>query len=128
MLPFNSSDLHVGTCGTKADAGGVADFGLLTIISDSPNLFASNSYIQGGTARWMGPELIAPQRLRLGKSHPTKSSDCYVLGMVTYEAISGNMPFHKHTDLTVFMKVLEGGRLPPVARFTGSLWEMLELF
>jgi hypothetical protein len=25
--------------------------------------------------------------------------------MVIYETISGNLPFHKHTDLTVFMKV-----------------------
>ena len=75
----------------------------------------------------MGPELIAPQRFGLEKSRPTKSSDCYALGMVIYETISGHLPFHKHTDLTVFTKVLEGERPPRGVRFTGGLWEMLEL-
>ena len=105
----------------------IADFGLLTIISDPANLFCSSSYTQGGTARWMSPELIAPQRFGLEKSRPTKSSDCYALGMVIYETISGNLPFHKHTDLAVVMKVLEGERPPRRSGFTDSLWEMLEL-
>jgi len=105
----------------------LADFGLLTIISDPGNLFCSSSYIQGGTARWMSPELIAPQRFGLEKSRPTRSSDCYALGMAIYETISGNLPFRKHTDLTVFTKVLEGDRPPRGARFTESLWKMLEL-
>ena len=47
--------------------------------------------------------------------------------MVVYETISGNLPFHKHTDLAVIMKVLEGERPPRGAGFTRSLWEMLEL-
>ena len=105
----------------------LADFGLLTIISDPTNLFCSSSYAQGGTARWMSPELISPQRFGLEKSRPTKSSDCYALGMVIYETISGNLPFHKHADLTVFTKVLEGERPPRGLRFTQRLWEMLEL-
>ena len=111
----------------KSGHARLADFGLLTIISDPANLFYSSSYTQGGSARWMGPELIAPQRFGLEKSRPTKSSDCYALGMVIYETISGHLPFHKHTDLTVFTKVLEGERPPRGARFTGGLWEMLEL-
>jgi serine/threonine protein kinase len=105
----------------------LADFGLLTIISDPANLFYSSSYTQGGTARWMSPELIAPQRFGLEKSRPTRSSDCYALGMVIYETISGNLPFHKDTDLTVFTKVLEGKHPPRMVRFTESLWDMLEL-
>ncbi|KAF9642605.1 kinase-like protein, partial [Thelephora ganbajun] len=36
----------------------VADFGLLTVVSDSPNQLSSNSHTQGGTVRWMSPELI----------------------------------------------------------------------
>jgi len=104
----------------------LADFGLLTIISDPANLLASSSYIQGGTVRWMSPELIAPQDFGLKNSRPTKSSDCYSLGMVIYETISGNIPFHEHTDLTVFVKVLRGERPSRGARLTKSLWEMLE--
>ena len=104
----------------------LADFGLLTIISDPANLLSSSSYIQGGTIRWMGPELIAPQDPELKNSRPTKSSDCYSLGMVVYETIGGNIPFHKHTDPMVFVKVLRGERPSRGARFTESLWRMLK--
>ena len=105
----------------------LADFGLLTIISDPANFLSSSSYTQSGTARWMGPELIAPQRFGFKSSRPTKSSDCYALGMVIYETISGNLPFHEHTDLTVFVKVLEGERPPRGVKFTKRLWKRLEL-
>ena len=105
----------------------IADFGLLTIISDPANLLSSSSYTQGGTARWMSPELIAPQRFGSKNSRPTKASDCYALGMVIYETVSGNLPFHEYTDLAVFVKVLEGERPPRGARFTNSLWKMLGL-
>jgi len=104
----------------------LADFGLLTIISDPANLLSSSSYTQGGTARWMSPELIAPERFGFKNSRPTKSSDCYALGMVIYETISGHLPFHEHTDFTVFVKVLEGKRPPRGASFTRSLWKMME--
>ena len=105
----------------------IADFGLLTIVSDPANVSLSSSYTQGGTARWMGPELIDPQRFGFKNSRPTKSSDCYALGMVIYETISGHLPFHEHTDLTVFLKVLEGVRPPREVGFANSLWGMLEL-
>ena len=75
----------------------------------------------------MGPELIAPHRFGFKSSRPTKPSDCYALGMVVYETISGNLPFHEHTDLTVFVKVLEGERPRRGVGFTKSLWEMLKL-
>jgi len=74
----------------------------------------------------MGPELIAPRDFGFKKPTPTKSSDCYSLGMVVYETISGNIPFHKDTDLMVFGKVLRGERPSRGARFTENLWEMLE--
>ena len=101
----------------------LADFGLLTIISDPTN----GSYTQGGTARWMSPELINPQGFGLENSRPTKRSDCYALGMVIYETISGRSPFHKDMDMTVFVKVLAGERPPRIRGFTESLWKMLEL-
>ena len=104
----------------------LADFGLLTIISDPTNLVSSSSCAHGGTARWMSPELIAPERFGFETSRPSKSSDCYALGMVIYETISGNVPFHKHTDLTVFVKVLEGERPSREAECADSLWEILE--
>jgi len=74
----------------------------------------------------MSPELINPQAFGLETSRPTKRSDCYALGMVIYETISGHSPFHKHVDLTVFVKVLAGERPPRAVGFTECLWKMLE--
>ena len=105
----------------------VADFSLLTIVSDSSNQLSSGSHTQGGTARWMGPELIDPKRFGLETSRPMRPSDCYALGMVIYEAITGHFPYHKYPDLIVFLKVLDGKRPTREAGFTDELWEMLEL-
>jgi len=74
----------------------------------------------------MSPELIAPEEFGSKKSRPTKASDCYALGMVVYETISGNIPFHEHADLAVFVKVLKGDRPTRRARFMNDLWKMLE--
>ena len=75
----------------------------------------------------MSPERIAPEQFGLKNSRPTTSSDCYALGMVIYETISGNVPFHKDTDLTVSMKVVVKGEHPlRGAKFAKSLWGILE--
>ncbi|KAF9791123.1 kinase-like protein, partial [Thelephora terrestris] len=104
----------------------LADFGLLTIISDPANLLSSSSYAQGGTARWMSPERISPQDFGLKTSRPSKSSDCYSLGMVIYEIVSGNPPFREDRDLTVFVKVLKGERPLREEGFADRLWSTLE--
>jgi len=74
----------------------------------------------------MSPERIAPDRFGFKNSRPTISSDCYSLGMVIYETISGNLPFHKDTDPAVFMKIVEGKHPPRGVGFAGGLWGMLE--
>ena len=74
----------------------------------------------------MSPELFEPQRFGFEKIRPTESSDCYVLGMVIYEVVSGHVPFHQHHDLVIPGKVLDGERPPRDAWFTDSLWKMLE--
>lgn len=104
----------------------VADFSLLTIVPDSSNQLSSGSHTQGGTARWMSPELIDPKRFGCETSRATRHSDCYALGMVIYEAITGHFPFHKHADLIVFLKVLDGKRPTREVGFTDGLWEMVE--
>jgi len=74
----------------------------------------------------MSPELIAPRDFGFDNRRPTKPSDCYALGMVIYETISGNLPFHEHADLEVLLNVPRGGRPSRGVRFTHSLWKMLE--
>lgn len=104
----------------------LADFGLFTIVSDPANTLSTSPYTQSGVVRWLSPELIAPQDFGFKSSCPTKYSDCYSLGMVTYEVISGNTPFYEHADLTVFMKISRGESPSRGGMFTKGLWEMLQ--
>ncbi|KAF9644146.1 kinase-like protein [Thelephora ganbajun] len=105
----------------------LADFGLVAIIPDATNPMTQSSCTQGGTVRWMSPELIEPQQFGFEHSRPTKSSDCYALGMVIYETISGHVPFHEYGTLTIPIKVLRGEYPRREVRFPDSLWEMLLL-
>ena len=83
--------------------------------------------MQWGAVRWMSPELIAPGRFGFEKSCPTKSSDCYALGMVVYETVSGKLPFCKDLDLAVACNVVDGERPAREAHFADFVWKTLEL-
>jgi len=108
----------------------LADFGLLTIISDPTNFTASSSMVARGTTRWMSPELLDPDQFESSDGRPTKESDCYALGMVIYEVLSGKAPFTPLREFIVMRKVLEGERpnMPEGgegAWFTDDLWMTL---
>jgi len=108
----------------------LADFGLLAILSDT-TLTSSSSLIAGGTVRWMSPELFCPEDFGLKDSRRTKYSDCYALGMVIYEVLSGQVPFPRYGNYTVVAKVSKGERpgRPGGAKgkwFTDGVWGMLE--
>jgi serine/threonine protein kinase len=110
----------------------LADFGLLTIISDSTNPTVSSYSVSGGTTRWMSPELLEAHQLGAKDSRPTKESDCYALGMVIYEVLSGQAPFAPYKDFIVMRKVIEGDRpeRPEGVKgewLVGDLWETLEM-
>ena len=78
----------------------------------------------------MSPELLDPE---IQDHRQTKSSDCYALGMVIYEVLSGHNPFPRCNNYVVAAKVLKGER-PERAQgvewnwFTGAgeVWEVLE--
>ena len=74
----------------------------------------------------MSPELISPQQFGLKASRPTKSSDCYSLGMVIYEVISGKPPFYEDVEVMACVKVLSGKHPFRVDGFADSLWGILE--
>ena len=110
----------------------LADFGLLTIISDSTNFATSSSHAKCGTTRWMSPEILNPDMFGFKDSRPTKESDCYALGMVVLEVLSGQPPLASDKDFVVMRKVMEGERPRRPggsggAWFTDDLWRMLEL-
>ena len=106
----------------------LADFGLLAILPDS---MTSSSCGQDGTTRWMSPELFDPEMFGLRDSRQTKPSDCYALGMVVYEVLSGQVPFAQYRKYAVVAKVLKGERpkRPQGVRgnwFTDDVWGILE--
>ena len=83
--------------------------------------------------KWMSPELICPDDSRSGSDQkPTKESDCYALGMVTYEVLSGHAPFRRYANFIALQRILDGKR-PGRPRgmkgawFTDELWRMLKL-
>jgi serine/threonine protein kinase len=80
----------------------------------------------------MSPELLEAHQLGTKDSRPTKESDCYALGMVIYEVLSGQAPFTPYKDFIVMRKVIEGERpeRPEGVKgewFVGDLWETLEM-
>jgi len=79
----------------------------------------------------MSPELLDPDRFGLRDGRPTKRSDCYALGMVILEVLSGKPPFPSYNGMAVMRKIVEGehpGR--PEGEegvwFTADLWRTLE--
>ena len=107
----------------------LADFGLFTIASDRETFILS--WIEGGMIQWISPELIDPDLFNLTDSRPTKESDCYALGMVIYEVLSGQTPFAPSKLPLVVSKVLRGQRPERPQEngrilFTDDLWKTLQ--
>jgi len=78
----------------------------------------------------MSPELLDPDRFGREDGRATRESDCYALGMVILEVLSGKPPFSFYSGLIVMRKVIEGERPGrPQGKeeiwFTDDLWEML---
>ena len=89
----------------------------------------SNPSANVGTTRWMSPELLDPNHSDFMDGQRTKASDCYTLGMVIYEVLSGQVPFADYHILTIPQHITSGERpkRPKREWFTGDLWGMLEL-
>ena len=79
----------------------------------------------------MSPELFTPEEFGLKEHCPTKYSDCYALGMMAYEVLSGQVPFFRYRWFVVVPKVLKGERpgRPLGAEgtwFRDDIWNILE--
>jgi len=108
----------------------LADFSLLTIASDQSTV--TPLWAEGGAIPWMSPELLDPDKFGLKESRSTKESDCYALGMVVYEILSGQTPFAPFATPVVIRMVLEGKRPEKPdgeegKLFTDAIWGALEL-
>lgn len=96
----------------------IAGFSVSTIArvgQDTPSSDSLPTFTSGGSLRWMSPELLDPSRLEDRDPRPTKESDCFALGMVTYEVRVGRpqplLTFVYRTD-RCYMDVcrMTGGR------------------
>lgn len=108
----------------------LADFGLLTIASSAAGVTCSNTFLEGGTWQWMSPELFFPAEFGLKDSRPTESSDCYALGMVIYEVLSGQEPFSGYGGFDIVVRIHRGERPARPRRaggrwFTDDIWNIL---
>jgi len=79
----------------------------------------------------MSSELLDPDLFGFERSRPTKESDCYALGMVVLEVLTGQAPFPRYTSLIVMRKVVDGERPErpqgvEATWFTDDLWGILE--
>ena len=107
----------------------LTDFSPVKIIPDHSTYLSSS--IDNGTVRWLSPELLDPDKFGLEKSHPTRESDCYALGMVIYEILSGRTPYGGYRPYAILFKILNGERPDrPEGEagkfFTDSLWDVVE--
>ena len=100
-------------------------------MSDVTNLVSSTPFTQAGTPRWMSPELIDPEKFGSADGRPTKPSDCYALGMLIYEVLSGKAPLFQHNRYAVIARILEGERPARPSQgghevlFTDDVWGIL---
>ena len=106
----------------------LADFGLVNFAPDQPTLLSS--CMEAGTVRWMSPELLDPEKYGFSKIRQTKESDCYALGMVVYEILSGFTPFCADNSFAILRKVLEGERPKRPEGdagklFTDGIWDVV---
>ncbi|KAF9648137.1 kinase-like protein [Thelephora ganbajun] len=109
----------------------VADFGLMTTIDLSTSILSETVISSGGTVCWMSPELLDPPCFD-SDGLPTRESDCYALGMVIYEVLTGLRPFHHLRAFSPVPAVLRGERPeePLEAEslgFSFALWELVQL-
>ena len=79
----------------------------------------------------MSPELLLPDAYGFSEARPTKESDCYALGMVVHEILSGSTPFGRENLTVIILKVFEGERPErpegdAAKLFTDGIWGMVE--
>ena len=94
------------------------------IVPDNPDVLYSSK--RGCSIEWTSPELLKSSSS--GEGCPTKASDCYALGMVVYEVLSGKTPFTPERGPIIVIKVL-GGKHPvrPAGElFTDGIWKLLK--
>ncbi|KAF9651759.1 kinase-like protein [Thelephora ganbajun] len=125
---LKGANILVDSAGTAR----IGDFGLMAMAGLSTIFLSETTDSFGGTVYWMSPELLDPQRFG-SNGRPTCESDCYALGMVIYEVLTGLRPFHHLNAYPPVFAVLRGERpgKPLDAEslgFSDTLWELVQSY
>ncbi|KAJ6589216.1 kinase-like domain-containing protein, partial [Mycena capillaripes] len=107
---------------TPSNRACIADFGLSWITDVvSLRLTHSTPIPRGGTARYQAPELLS------GESSAHFGSDVYAFACVSYEILTGKVPFFDlANDMAVALKVIAGDRPLRPEQSPENLWILLQ--
>ena len=125
----------------------LASFGLMRMVLDPDQPTPYDVRPEGGTVRFMSPELLMPERFGFAESVPTPEADVYAFGLVIYQVcgqdrsylpftyivqvLTGELPFPGLRTTEITSSVILGVR-PPKANnasaigFSDSLWSLAE--
>ncbi|KAJ6516327.1 kinase-like domain-containing protein [Mycena sanguinolenta] len=100
----------------------IADFGLSTIVDElSLKMTFSSRSGHAGTARYQAPELLESE------SPNHYGSDVYAFGCVSYEILTGKVPFFElANEVAIILKVVKGVRPSRLEVISQDLWFLLE--
>ena len=83
----------------------VADFGLARHVEEDVQLTRDGAIL--GTPYYMSPEQIRGQRGEIGPH-----TDQFALGIVLYEAVTGELPFHGTSTVDIYQRIMNEDPIP----------------
>jgi serine/threonine protein kinase len=110
----------------KAEAF-ICDFGMSKVIEEVTEINASLTLTEGGSARWLAPELIE------GKA-PSKEADVYSFAMSILELMTGKHPYEEcKRDAQVIRNIIVLSNLPTRPKnmaadawLSDDLWDLMQ--
>jgi len=63
----------------------LVDFGFMTMVLDPDHPMSCSTELEGGTMRFMPPELLGPEKFGMKNSKPTTQGDIYAFGLVIFQ-------------------------------------------
>ena len=63
----------------------LADFGFITMAVSPDQKLSSSAQLEGGTMKFMAPELLVPEKYGRQDAVPTMQADIYAFGLVIFQ-------------------------------------------